>query len=1068
MLKRVSNACFQYMTAIYEGAKKKLPRPVPCRIDDLILERCRSQPTSLAVSAWDGDFSYADLECLSSAVAQRLIKFGVGPEVFVPVCFDKSKWTTVAMLGVIRAGGAFLLLDTSHPVTRLRSICQSISARVSVASRERAHLAADLVTTVLEIGGETTFRLVDGDTESPCSSATAENALYAVSTSGSTGSPKIVVNKHASLHAAVSPYVEAVKLNLESRVFQYASYAFDVTIFDTIMTLISGGCLCVPSNTDRWSDVSNAIRRSRATHVSLTPTVARILDPRDLPDLKTLVLGGEKLEAADFAKWVDNVRVVHLYGASEYTIISIQSMTSNKPYPVEHPTGNIYWVVNPYNHGKLLPVGAIGELIVEGPMISRGYLNNQEKTAASFIDPPSWLCQLRGDGDCGIIYKSGDLVRYVGGGPLQYVGRKDTQAKLHGQRIELGEIEKHLGLVFPSASHVVAEVVSLHDSSRPSLLVAFVHDRDDSDPEGVIRESGTNQILDEPTSRFHSRITVARSQLEKSLPSYMVPAVFLPLATLPLTSTDKINRKLLREVVTALKKEKLEQYQPLTGILRQYFARVLDLSTERVGGDDHFFHCGGDSLSAIKLVAMARKDNFKLTVQDIFDHPRLSALACVVRSGWTVKDGNNVSPEPFSLVHNQREVIRSAAQQCQLPVRSIEDIYPCTPLQRGLMSETMRDPKAFISKILLPLPRNIDIQRLQTAWVATAKANPILRTRVVLSPSYGLLQVVVREDIRWTVSKSNEIRTVVGGIGKPLVELFLCQHGQDKQLIMTIHHVVYDGWTLPLLFTEVEAALQGRTLVPHPVGSFIRYLQSIPDRGGYWGPLMENLQAPVFPALPAKTYRPSPNAELNAAISIPASSTRQFAPSTYVRLAWALTQTQYQGSDDVFFGTVVSGRNAPVADIESMTVPTAATIPCRVTINPQSSVRVSLHRVQDDMISSIPFEQIGITDISRLSPGAALACSFQTLLVMQPAVKPHAFSWLKQIDLAINYRPDATYAITIICGFEDEILRVVALFDHSIVTEDKMQRILADFGGVLKNTYEKPDSLVSEILVARI
>lgn len=1061
---------------------KDPPLRAHCCVDTLIHERCLSQPMAPAVCAWDGEFSYAELDHLSSAAAQHLVVLGVCPEVFVPLLLEKSRWVTIAMLGVIKAGGAFVLLDPSHPVARLQSICQSVSARLIVVSAQHAKLAADLATTVVEIGYGEAEWIVNERPSTP-SSVRPENALYAVFTSGSTGAPKGIVSEHASFHAAILPYTQAVGLDHESKVFQFCSHAFDVTIFDTLITLIIGGCVCVPSNTDRWSDVENAIQHYRATHAALTPTVARILDPKDLPTLKTLVLGGEKLATTDMAKWVDHLQVVNLYGASECSIMSIQSITGNASTfrTTDYATGSACWIVDPKNHERLLPIGAIGELVIEGSIVGRGYLGDPEKTATTFIQPPGWLCQLRGRGYRSAVYKSGDLAQYTADGSIRFIGRKDTQVKLRGQRIELGEVEHHIRLLFLSARDVVAEVVTTRDPSRTPMLVAFVGSGNDADPKSRDHEAVPSQILTEPTDWFRSQIPIVKSQLQQSLPSYMVPSVFLPLVTLPLTRTAKTDRRLLRELAAGLSREELESYQfpagikraPLTTIeklLQQYFARALNVPVEQVGADDHFFHSGGDSLTVMKLVAMARKDKYKITVQDVFDHPRLSALARVVP--FTTSDEEEVPPEPFSLVNKQRDIIRAAAQQCHLPVKLIEDVYPCTPLQRGFMSATMQDSRAFIADLALSLPPDIDLQRLKAAWIAVANSNPILRTRMVLSASHGLLQVVVRENIRWTVSENNGARNFVVGVGKPLVQLVLCCHQEGNlgqlQLFLMIHHAVYDGWTLPLVFAEVEAAYCGSSrLVPHPVSPFIRYLQSIPDGEDYWNTLMGNLQTPIFPPLPFKTYQPFPNAIKNTTIITLGPSSRQFTPSTYVRLAWAIVQARQQGTSDVFFGTVVSGRNAPVAGIESMTAPTVATVPCRVTLDLQSPVRGALHKIQDDTITGIPFEQFGLLNIRRLGEHAALACSFQTLLAMQPGVGSSTFSWLEQPESAIDYRADATYAINLICGFEGNELKVTALYDFNVVKEEEMQRMMADFGHVLQALHKSPDCPVQDIRSVR-
>ncbi|KAI0849000.1 acetyl-CoA synthetase-like protein [Daldinia vernicosa] len=1045
-------------------------------LSTLIHEQCLSQPKALAVCAWDGELNYVELEDLSSALAQHLIALGVGRDVFVPLCFEKSRWTTVAILGIIKAGGAFVLLDPSHPEARLVEICQKISAKLIISSSKHAELAARLITTVIEIKDQNSEWLVSDDPWTPSPTA-PEDALYAVFTSGSTGTPKGVVSNHSSFGAAIHPYTQAVELDEESRVFQFASYAFDVTIFDILMTLINGGCICVPSDDDRWGDITTAIQRTQATHCSFTPTVARILEPKNFPTLRTLVLGGEKLEMADFARWVGHVRVLNLYGASECSIMSIQQVAGEVSalQTLNYETGSRRWIVDPDNHDVLLPIGTIGELVIEGCIVGRGYIG-PENTAAKFIQPPIWLRQFRGPEYCIPVYKSGDLAQYTTDGSVRFIGRKDTQVKLRGQRIELGDVEHHIRLALPDARDVVAEVVTFPDSSRPPTLVAFIHARNDS----VVKSGGhtimSPRLIDGPSDSFRSRVPSVQSTLQQSLPSYMVPSVFLPLESLPLTSTDKINRKLLRESAAVLSKEELEQYQPTTTarripltdtekFLHRCFCRVLRLEPDQVGAEDHFFHRGGDSLMAMELVAMARRDKYMLTVRDIFEHPQLSALACAIQSG--VDEDDEAPPTPFSLVGGRRDVIRAAAQQCCLPIRAIEDIYPCTPLQCGLMSETMRDPKAFVANISLPLPRDIDLPRLKASWLAVAAAHPILRTRVVLSPSHGLLQVVVREDIEWTGSKSIGDQDFSVGVGKPLVRLHLCssQNNDDQTcLLLNIHHAIYDGWTLPLIFKEVDAAYHGRTPLPRPITPFIRYLQSTSDSTRYWSTLVEGFQTPVFPPLPDKEHNPSPRAIINTTIKPLSQHSKDFTPNAYVRLAWAITQAQCQGTKDVCFGVVVSGRNAPVANIESMTIPTIAAIPYRIVLYPQLSVYDSLLKVQSDTISGIPFEQFGLTEIRRLGEDAILACSFQTLLVMQPGEAPSKISWIEEIESELDYQTNATYAISLICKPEGNKMKVTVLYNPDVVKEDKMRWIITNFGDALQVLHQNPSSQIRDIL----
>jgi amino acid adenylation domain-containing protein/thioester reductase-like protein len=1045
---------------------------------ELIQERCQAQPGASAVCAWDGELTYKALDDISSTLAVHLMGLGVGPETFVPLCFEKSRWIVVAMVAVMKAGGAFVLLDPSHPLGRLQRICQNTSGRLIVASTSNAALAAELADQVIVVG--------DGEVALNCtnhswtpSNVAPENALYAVFTSGSTGTPKGVVIEHASFLSTVTPYSKALLLNQETRVFQFSSYAFDVSIFDTLITLINGGCVCVPSDTDRWSDVTTAIARFQASHASLTPTVARILQPADLPTLRTVVLGGEKLAATDVDRWVDHVRLVSLYGASECPLMSIQSNVKNdgRLCHIDHPIGSVAWVVDSQDHDKLVPIGAVGELLIEGAAVGRGYLNDPERTAASFLSPPEWLREFRGPACHGRVYKTGDLVQYVGDGSLRYVGRKDTQVKLRGQRVELGEVEHHVRECFSCAQDVVAEVVTFPHYGQAPMLVAFVvYEYESSDKRSDNNNSNnSDSILAEPSDWFGSAIAQARALLHASVPNYMVPAVFLPLNITPLTPTDKADRRRLRELAAKLSRQRLESFStkdgskrvPLTEVektLQHYYAEVLNLPVEQVSADDHLFHRGGDSLTAMKLVAMARKSNHQITVQDVFDCPRLSALASRVEFGGVSEEYTTV---PFSLVHDRdiQTIIKRAATQCQVPPEAIEDVYPCTPLQEGMMALTEQNLGAsFIANLAYNIPSHIDLQELEAAWNAVAKANPILRTRVILSDTYGMLQVVIRERLQWIVSRYTDIADFHGGIGTPLVRFVVSPGQQGSQLLISIHHAIYDGWALPLILAEVEEAFHGRSLSTHPFSPFIRYLQSLDGYEHYWHSSLAGLETPAFPRLPAG-YQPMPTAVTELRESVGNPVTRAYTQSTYLRLAWAMTQAQHQESRDVFFGAVVSGRNAPIAGIESLTAPTVATIPCRVTLDVALPVKNALQQVQEDALAAIPFEQTGLQHIRRFGPAAARACSFQTLFVIQPAGDQRPFSLLTPIDSVVDHQSSATYAITVYCSLQGDILSITAVYDTIVVNEGDMQRILKDFAQVLRRVHEDPESPIQDILI---
>lgn len=626
-------------------------RVVPARVEGcvhhLIAEQCRALPDAPAVCAWDGDFTYSQLDRESSALAAHLAGLGVRPEVFVPLLFEKSRWTTVAMLGVMKAGGGFVLLDPSHPRARLQSICRAVSADIAIASASQAAIAEQFVTRVVALGLDKT-RCCESHSDQMAPSVAPNNALYAVFTSGSTGVPKGAIVTHACFSTGALSYALSLGLTHKSRVFQFSSYAFDNSISDILTTLLVGGCVCIPSESARRNYLAKAIQDLKATLCFLTPSVARLLPPEEVPNLSTVILTGEAPTGRDVAQWADRRQLYNEYGTAECSVVStIQRIAQkgNDPCNIGRGTGCVSWVVDQANHDKLLPIGATGELLIEGPIVGRGYLNDPERTAAAFIDPPAWLRAFRaacpGNPGGDRVYKTGDLVQYAADGSLRFLGRKDTQVKLRGQRIELGEVEHHVRECFAGAREVVAEVVTPADDRRPPMLVAFVW-VDSNRDEGM---EGMEDILTPPTDVFRAATLTAETRLHDAVPEYMVPAVFLPLVAVPLMATGKTDRRRLRERAAALSHTQMAAYTsrgpgtakrpPSTAaqrVLQQLWAQVLNLPSDSIGADDSFFRLGGDSITAMQLTGAARQNGLFLAVADVFHSNTLATLASRLES----------------------------------------------------------------------------------------------------------------------------------------------------------------------------------------------------------------------------------------------------------------------------------------------------------------------------------------------------------------------------------------------------------------------------------------------------
>ncbi|KAE8130779.1 hypothetical protein BDV38DRAFT_289327 [Aspergillus pseudotamarii] len=597
-------------------------------IHELIRDNCVSQAKATAIDAWDGEFTYGELENLSSRLALSLTEHGIRPDVFVPLCFEKSKWVAVAMLAVAKAGGAFILLDPSYPVQRLQGICGDCQATVLLCSLAQVDLAGQLgCSHILPIGGQNIKHVADSSICRDHHSTVVQpsHALYAVYTSGSTGKPKGIIIEHGALATNATITGPNLLLNKHSRVFQFSSHAFDATIADYLFTLACWGCVCVPDEAASRGDVAHAMNEFKVNWVFLTPSVARTLGPRAVPTLEVLAMGGEPAKPLDFAIWAGHVQVLHMYGPSECTIYSTMQPTvhkSSSPTNIGHGLAVACWLVNPKHPDQLVPIGSIGELLIEGPPVGRGYIGNETQTRSSFIACPKWLSPLR-LGQYARLYRTGDLARYspTNDGSLEFVGRKDHQVKIRGQRIELAEIEYQVTQTLPEATDIMVEIITPSDMDTHTLLVAFIWDaaRQPMAKPGIEAELSPLSVPDE---QFKAKTTHAEMALRKVLPRHMVPTLFIPLRYLPLSPNGKANRRFIREKACLLSRRELNIYRnsesqakrpPSNEVekkLQQLIVDILHISIEEVGIDDQFSQLsmlGLDSIQLMRLVALIRK-----------------------------------------------------------------------------------------------------------------------------------------------------------------------------------------------------------------------------------------------------------------------------------------------------------------------------------------------------------------------------------------------------------------------------------------------------------------------------
>ena len=571
-------------------------------------------PKAEAVRYKDKSLTYGELDKLTDRLAARIASLGLGREDVVSVLIGRSEMMAVASLGALKAGCAYQPLDPSYPQERLNFMIGDASAKLLIADSEFRPLITEYDGPVLdtaEIGTLPAGKVPEGPLP--------ENLFILLYTSGSTGVPKGCMLEHRNLVNFCSWYRNYYGLTAESRVAAYASYGFDACMMDMYPALTTGACVCIiPEETRHdMSDLDRFITENGVTHSFMTTQVAVMFAKNypDNPSLKHLSAGGEKLVSIDPPSYA----LHNGYGPTECTIFStifdVKKKESN--IPIGHPLDNLRLYVTDMS-GRRLPAGAVGELLISGPQVSRGYLNRPEKTAETFIANP-----FGSEYPYDRAYRTGDIVRYRMDGNIEFVGRNDGQIKIRGFRVETKEVESVIR-DFPGVKDVTVQ--PFDNPSGGKFIAAYIVCDGELDTKAL--------------SDF----------IQKRKPPYMVPAAFAKLDTIPLNVNQKVDRKALPAPVMNSNESYVEPEGATEKALCEVFAEILGM--DRIGATDNFFDLGGSSLMVTSVLVSAEKRGLKFSYGDVFNCPTARALAAFLGGGGEkpAEDKDDVNGYDYSAI----------------------------------------------------------------------------------------------------------------------------------------------------------------------------------------------------------------------------------------------------------------------------------------------------------------------------------------------------------------------------------------------------------------------------------
>ncbi|MGA7893825.1 MAG: amino acid adenylation domain-containing protein, partial [Candidatus Sulfotelmatobacter sp.] len=999
---------------LVEWNRTESPCPLDKCVHELLEEQVARTPHALALVFQDASLSYAELNRRANQLAHYLRTLGVGPEDRVGICAERSPEMVVGLLAILKAGGAYVPLDPAYPVERLETMLSEAHVSIVLAqnsTRDVISSAAGLWTQIVSLDGEWE-QIANQSVENPAADLRPDNLAYVMYTSGSTRQPKGI----AILHQAIVRLVintNYMQLTGSDRIAQIATTSFDAATFEIWGALLNGACVVV---LDRETSLNpgkleQAIGAEKITAMFLTTALFNQIARESqgaFQSLRYLLFGGEAVDKQSVEAVLRGGKprhFLHVYGPTEMTTFTtfyeIMPTDGKETVPIGGPIANTeVYVLD--EKMEPVPVGVVGELYAGGPGTARGYLNRPELTAEKFGPHP--FAQTPGER----LYRTGDRVRRRVDGNIEFIGRRDNQVKIRGFRIELGEIEAKLS-EHPGVLEAV--VIARQDTPGDKRLVAYVRTQ-------------AGDSVD---------IQALRTHLAAALPEYMVPAAYMQLASFPLTPNGKLDRKALPvpESDAYVTREYAAPIGEVESRLARIWAEVLNL--ERVGRHDNFFELGGHSLLATRLVTRLRSVfDAELSLRQLFESPTVEGLA------EHVKRAGRLATE--------------AAPKIERVSR--EQTMPLSPQQEQLwfLEQIAAGSTVYSLPTAVRLKGDLDKLALRLSLEEIVRRHEILRTSFVQvdgkpkqrfheTGNFELVERDLRETANGVATEERINREQKEEAASPFLlsqpNLFRAKllrvAEQEHILLLTFHHLVFDGWSIGVMVNELgqlyKAYREGR---PSPLPELpIQYADyavwqremmaegEFVDGLEYWKKELEDLSEldlpsdhprPAVQSFRGTVERWEMSKEASAAL-------RKVSQDQGVTLFMTLLAgfqillARYSGQRDIVVGSPIANRVQP--ELETLIGFFVNTLVLRGNVKGDLTVGALLQRTREVCLGayahqSVPFEHL----VDELQPERDSSRSplFQVMFALQNAPA----GALQMHGVEISMLPSATSG----AGFE--------------------------------------------------
>ncbi len=959
-----------------DGSETEADYPRDRCIHQLFEEQAARTSEAVAVIFEDRQLTYADLNARANQLAHQLIRLGVRPEVLVGLCMERSLDLIVGILGVLKAGGAYVPLDPSYPAQRLVFMLADTQAPVLLTQAPLLDRLPDNAAHILCLDRDWQTIAAQADSNPPCH-ATAENLAYIIYTSGSTGTPKGVMMPHRPICNLTWWQMRTSAVLPGTRTLQLAPAGFDVSVQEIFSTLCAGGTLVLLSDRARRDPIEllEVIENASVARLFLTFSAlqqlaeAALARQRAPSNLREVMTAGEQLRITPaIARWFDALpecRLYNQYGPTETHVVVTHSALEgpSRTWPALPPIG---WAISNTriyildDNLRPVPAGATGEIVIGGDCLARGYLNRPQLSAERFVADPF-------AGEAGArMYRSGDFGRFRDDGSVEFHGRRDHQVKVRGFRIEIGEVEAAIDQ-HPDVARAAVTVYEPDPGDR--RLVAYVETRHE----------------------LALGADVLRTFLLDKLPEYMVPAMFVQLATLPISPTGKIDRQALPPPPPIRPPMATDYVAPSAALEKRLLEIWQDLlALGEIGVDDNFFALGGDSLMATRLISRIETAfDRRTSYRDLFSNPTIRGLASAL------------ARIPCAAAATQMDVSMPAAPGEPLPA---------TPEQEAIWLAGSLQPAlpVYNESFALHFNGTVDPDLLQSALNKLIVRHDILRTGFVAKDGQLVQKIALEGGLRLAVldvrhapvedawktaaSAAESTARVSFDLARPPLMRGVLARMPDSAdvLFLTMHHLVIDAFgfyrvLVPELAALYEESRKGgnAALLEHPLiqfSDFARWRQrQLADANGdelraFWRTQLADL-APL--ELPSDRTRPPVRSFRGEFLAFSvaqqtASALKELAARDDVTLFTVLVAAfkallyRYTGQTDIGIRTVDAGRVRP--EHEALLGCCASSLILRTSLDADLSFRELLRRVRDSTTSALEHRALPFLDMADLLP----------------------------------------------------------------------------------------------------